>query len=199
MTARALPVTIRHGFPASQRNEAADLYWQAFGGKLGRVMGPRDKALQFLDAVIRPDHAIVAVGDDGRLLGLAGFKSPLGSFASGGPEELRRIYGWFGSIWRAGLIRALERDVDNDRFLLDGICVARQARGHGIGAALLHAFCDEGRQRGYTAARLDVIDTNWRAKALYEREGFVIDSTDDIGLLRFAFGFRHAHAMVKPL
>jgi RimJ/RimL family protein N-acetyltransferase len=47
--------------------------------------------------------------------------------------------------------------------------------------------------------RLDVIDTNRRARALYERLGFAVEKTDDIGLLRFVFGFRRSHTMVKPL
>ncbi|EKD59506.1 MAG: MobC protein [uncultured bacterium] len=47
--------------------------------------------------------------------------------------------------------------------------------------------------------RLDVIDSNWRAKALYLRLGYAVEKTDDIGLLRFAFGFRSATTMVKPL
>ncbi len=192
-------VTIRLGLPEPLRAEAAALYWQAFGGKLGRVMGPELRALRFLERVIRPDHVLVALAEDGRLLGLAGFKSPEGGFASGEPEDLRALYGRMGALWRVRLIQALEQEVDNDRFLLDGICVAREARGLGIGAALLAAFCAEGRRRGYMAARLDVVDTNGRARALYEREGFRVERIDDIGLLRFAFGFRRAYAMVKAL
>ena len=57
----------------------------------------------------------------------------------------------------------------------------------------------EGRARGYSHVRLDVVDTNWRARVLYERLGFAIEKTDDIGLLRFAFGFRRSHTMTKRL
>ena len=52
-------VTIRHGLPEHLRPDAAALYWQAFGGKLGRVMGPNQRALRFLQRVIRADHAII--------------------------------------------------------------------------------------------------------------------------------------------
>jgi hypothetical protein len=44
-----------------------------------------------------------------------------------------------------------------------------------------------------------VVDTNARARALYERRGFVVDRTEPIGPLRLIFGFRAAHSMVRPI
>ena len=93
----------------------------------------------------------------------------------------------------------LGREVDNDRLLLDGICVTRAARGQGIGTALMAAIGDEAAARGYGQVRLDVIDSNWRAKALYERLGFRVEKTTSIGLLRFIYGFRAAITMVKEV
>jgi hypothetical protein len=43
------------------------------------------------------------------------------------------------------------------------------------------------------------VDTNPRARALYERRGFVLDRTTGIGPLRLIFGFRSAHTMVRPI
>lgn len=192
-------VTIRHGLPEHLRPDAAALYWQAFGGKLGRVMGPNQRALQFLQRVIRADHALVALDAEGQLLGLAGFKTPAGSFAGGTTGDLRAIYGWSGLLWRLPLLALLSREVDNDRFLLDGICVAPAARGLGIGSALMTAIEAEAQSRGYAYVRLDVVDSNWRAKALYERLGYLAIKTDHLGLLRHAFGFDAAVTMVKPV
>jgi ribosomal protein S18 acetylase RimI-like enzyme len=192
-------ISIQHGLPAHLRDEAARLYWQAFGGKLGRVLGPDRLAFQLLEKVMRSDHAIVALSDAGALLGLVGFKSPDGAFAGGGLADLRSVYGPIGSLWRAGLLWLLERDLDNDRFLMDGICVADTARGQGVGTALLDAICAEGRRRGYPSVRLDVIDANPRARALYERQGFVPTRTSQIGVLRLVFGFSAATTMVRKL
>jgi len=191
--------TLHHRLPPARLPQAAQLYWQAFGGKLGQVMGPEPRALRYFERVIQPQFAIVALDDVGQLLGMAGYKTPAGSFAGGSGADLRAIYGILGSAWRIPLLWFLGREVDNHRFLLDGICVARDARGLGIGSALMVAICDEAKSRGYMAVRLDVIDTNWRAKALYERLGFVVEKTTSIGLLRFAFGFRTAITMVKPI
>ena len=192
-------ITVSLGLPPSLRDQAAAIYWQAFGGKLGRVMGPDARAHAFLARVMRADHALVARDETGALLGLAGFKTPQGSFAGGSWTDTRAVYGLAGLAWRLPLLALLSREVDNDRFLLDGICVAPAARGLGVVSALMAAIEDEARARGYAYVRLDVIDTNWRARALYERLGYMGIKTAPLGPLRHVFGFDAAVTMVKPV
>lgn len=191
--------TIARGFPHSQRPQAAALYWEAFGGKLGTVLGPENRALRFIAATLRPDHCFTATDAEGRLLGIAGFKSPEGAFVGGSPAEMRAVYGRIGAAWRSAALWMLSHEVDNHRFLVDGIAVTRAARGRGIGTALLEALCAEGRARGYASIRLEVIDSNWRARALYERQGFLPVRTEPLGPLRHVFGFAAATTMVRPL
>jgi ribosomal protein S18 acetylase RimI-like enzyme len=193
-----MTLTLQHGLPGDQRRAAAELYWQAFGGKLGRVLGPDAAALTYLERVIREDHVFVAL-QDGRLVGLAGFKTAEGSFAGGTVDDLRAVYGRAGAMWRGTVLRLLGRDVDNARFLMDGICVTGNARGQGIGSRLVEAICAEARRRGFAEVRLDVIDTNWRAKALYERLGFAAAGEERIGALHHIFGFRSATVMVRRI
>lgn len=193
-----MAVTILRGLPEEHRAAAAALYWQAFGDKLGRVMGPEPRALDYLRRVIRADHALAAMEGD-RLLGFAGFKSPRGGFADGGWAEMRPVYGVPGAGWRLALLSALSRQVDNERFLVDGICVMPERRGEGIGAQLVAALCAEAARRGYPAVRLEVIDRNTRARALYERLGFRVVAEEELGLLRLAFGFRRTATMVREL
>ncbi len=190
-------VTIQHGLPAHLRADAARLYWLAFGGKLGRVMGPHARAHALLLRILRNDHAIVAL-DDGLLVGLVGFKTPKGAFAEGGWADLWAIYG-IGALWRSAALWLLSREVDNKRFLLDGLCVDPDARGQGVGTALLDAISVEAQARGYGAVRLDVVDTNPRARALYEREGFVALRTTDMGMLRHVFGFARSTSMIRAV
>lgn len=190
---------VRLGLPEHLRAQAAALYWQAFGSKLGRVLGPDDRAIAFLQRVMRADHCICAISDDGQLLGIAGFKSPHGSFAGGSGQDLRVIYGRIGAAWRQGLLGMLQSEIDNDRFLVDGICVARDQRGRGIGGALVAALISQARDRGYPAIRLEVIDTNIRARALYERMGFAPWRSEAIGPLRHVFGFSRAVTMVQTV
>lgn len=189
-------IRIEHGFEDCDRAQIAALYWEAFGAKLGRAMGPRAKALAFFERALNPDHAICARGDDGALLGVAGFKTMDGALVGGTVGDMARVYGWIGAAWRVALLAALERDTENVRFLMDGIFVAPEARGHGVGTELLAAVAAEARRRGYAEVRLDVVDGNDRARALYEREGFRAVATQSTGLLHHIFGFRSATTMV---
>ena len=187
------------GLPENQRSRAAALYWEAFGPKLRVPLGPREKGLAFVERVLRPDHAISALDRDGRLIGVAGFKTTEGAFVGGDFRDLVAVFGRGGALWRGLLGWMLERDVDNRRFLMDGLFVDAGARGQGVGTALLDALCEEAARRGYREIRLDVIDTNTRARALYERYGFRPFKTEHLGPLRFVFGFRSATAMALRL
>lgn len=193
----AMTITIQTGLPAPLRSEAAQMYWGAFRSKLGRLMGPDARGIAFVERVLDPTHCIAALCD-GRLLGVAGFKTAQGAFVDGGLGDMWAIYG-IGTLWRAAGLALLERDIDNERFLMDGIIVAPQARGQGIGTRLLDAIAHEARRRGHTAVRLDVIDTNPRARALYERQGFHAVATEDTGPARWLFGFRSSTTMIRPV
>lgn len=186
------------GLPDALRPEAAALYWQAFGGKLGRVLGPDRLALAYVERVMRGDQCLIAT-EAGRLVGLVGFKADTGSFAGGTAVDMRRIYGPFGGAWRSGVMQLMGGDPDTGKFLIDGLCVRPEARGRGVGSALIDAICTEGRSRGHAAIGLDVVDTNPRARALYERHGFVAASSTGIGPLRLVFGYRCAYRMLRPL
>ena len=190
---------IQNGIPDGAEAEAAALYWDAFGEKLGIAMGPRKKGLAYILRVLDPSHAISAVDDSGALLGVVGFKTYNGALVGGDYSDITAIYGHFGGLWRAGLLSLLDRDIENKRFLMDGIFVAPHARSQGVGSALLHAIMEEGRTRGYPSLRLDVIDKNTRAKALYERHGFKSLKTSGLGPLKHIFKFQSATTMIKAL
>ena len=93
----------------------------------------------------------------------------------------------------------LERATATARFLMDGLFEAPEARGMGVGTALLDAIVDEARRRGYDQVRLDVVDTNPRAKALYRHVGFKEIKTVKIGLLKHIFGFSASTTMVRDV
>ncbi len=187
------------GLPDPLRAQAAHLYWQAFGSKLGRVLGPEDRALAFLCDSMAGDCALSALDDAGQLLGVIGFRTGAGGFAGGSFAALARTYGRAGALWRGAALWALTREVDNERFLIDGLCVAAHARGQGVGTALIEALVRSPAAQGYREMRLDVIDTNLRARALYERLGFRTLRIERLGPLRHLFGFDAAVTMVRPL
>ena len=191
-------IRVVSGIRSYHRAQAAALYWEAFGPKLDRALGPAARGCEFVERVLRVDHAISAVDDDDRLIGIAGFKTHKGALVEGGLTDMVEVYGYLGGLWRTLALGLLATDEENERFLIDGLCVARHARGQGVGRALIAAIKAEAQSRGYAEVRLDVITTNIRARALYEREGFQAVQTKRIGPLRLLFGFEAATTMISP-
>lgn len=187
---------IAYGFSDAQKLKVAKLYWSAFGPKLWRVMQPETRALAYIASSLSPEHAFTAINEHGEILGVAGFRSSNGGLVGGTRSDLSRSYGVFGGWMRSRILALLEMDSDDQNFIVDGLCVDRTARGQGIGTALLLALRDEARQRGYHSMRLDVVEGNTRARALYERIGFQETGELDLGLRRFFFGYRKAAIMV---
>lgn len=188
---------VQPGFPTAQTQHIAALYWQAFRGKLGKILSPENKAHSLIASILDPSHAISAVDRDGRVLGVAGFKTDNGAFVDGSFGDMRAVYGFWGAAWRGVLLGALERKPEPGLLLMDGIFVAPEARGKGVGTALLDAIEATAAQRGCVGVRLDVIDTNPKAAALYRRKGFVEVGRDSTGPLKSLLGFDHAVRMEK--
>lgn len=189
-------LTLLDGFPGTDRSEIARMYWSAFGNKLRIALHPPDRAIDMLAEAFNPEFAIVARAADGQLLGVAGYKTPMGSFMAISFDRLKRHFGPAGAIWRGVVLSLLLRQPDAKTLLMDGIFVAERARGQGVGTLLLAAIKRKAADLGCSQVRLDVIDTNPRARQLYEREGFRAVVTRNLGPMRHLFGFRRATLMI---
>jgi len=65
--------------------------------------------------------------------------------------------------------------------LLDSFHVLPEARGRGVGSALLELLAREAAARGAVALTVKVVEENVRTRALYERLGAVYVSTEPAG------------------
>ena len=140
-------------------------------------------------ASLAPAQFLAAV-EGGRLVGLCGLSwrggrpclhTPLGALA--------RECGWLRALPRWVGLRLGHRAVPRQALLVDQLAVAAKARGRGIGTALLAAAAALARQQGRARLLLDVVDTNPRARALYERLGYVALQTLRAPFLRRWLGF----------
>lgn len=192
-------LVISTGFANNERAHVATLYWQSFGAKLAKVLGPRERAEAFFRKILNPDFALAARDQDGALLGLAGLKTANGSLLDGTFSDLSQNYGWFGAVWRGAMLSVLERRLQDGVLQMDGIFVDEAARGRGIGTALLDAVSEQARASGAKTVQLDVIDTNPRARALYEKVGFRPISEERTGPFRWVFGFSSATRMERSV
>jgi ribosomal protein S18 acetylase RimI-like enzyme len=75
------------------------------------------------------------------------------------------------------LLLGFPTELDSNRHVrqIQGLAVAEEARGRGVGRALVRAALDEARRRGARRITLRVLGHNTPARALYAAEGFVVE------------------------
>ena len=56
---------VSRGFHETERARAAELYWEAFAPKLGPILGPADRARDYLALSFDPEHALCARSPEG--------------------------------------------------------------------------------------------------------------------------------------
>lgn len=79
------------------------------------------------------------------------------------------------------------------------IAVDEKARGKGLGSLMLESIFAKAHREGFKAVRLEVVDTNPRAKKLYESLGFGVVETHAYPITSGWLGFSKEFVMVKTL
>ncbi len=191
--------TISRGLAEQYREQAALLYMEAFRPLLQPLLGDGPQGLDLLARSMNPTHAFAATGAGG-LAGLAGIQDAAGGLLDIGLPQMIRSYGLSGGSLRyLAMALMLSRSRQPGSLLMDGIAVAPECRGQGIGTQLLQAVCEHAREVGCRDVRLDVLDNNPRARALYERTGFVAVKERSYPFLQRTFGFSAVTEMRRPV
>lgn len=183
------------GVPERFHDSAVALYDDAFASKLGAAVRNAEHRRSLFRAGFALEYGIAAIVDD-QLAGIAGFQTAEGSLTGGiSYRDLIRRLGFFKGN-RAALIFSLyERHPEPGELVMDGIAVDPEARGKGVGSTLLNEIRRYAKQYNYERIRLDVVDTNPRAKKLYERIGFRVTRTEQFPLLGRLLGFSGVSTM----
>ncbi|MFD5159192.1 GNAT family N-acetyltransferase [Streptomyces hawaiiensis] len=192
------PVKVQRGVPEGAELRAAELYWDAFGRKLGPALNPPGKAVPFIAAHLNADRAVCAIFE-GRLVGLAGYQLGGRALTGGSASAVLRAYGYLGGLRRLPLLALFERRPAPGQLVMDGIAVDPDTRGRGIGSLLIEEVAAVAAEHDCREIRLDVIDTNPRARALYERRGFTAVRTEYTPCLRGLLGFGAVTTMHRPV
>ncbi len=184
-----MTIEIAEGLAPELRRAGVDLYDQAFAAKLSVMIPDQGVRQSILMEAADASRCLTARSAHG-LLAICGFHHAGRSFTGQlGAGLLFRRLGILGGLRACIVGLMMIRKPEPGELLMDGIAVAPAARGQGIGGRLIAALTDFARKEGYERIRLDVIDTNPRARALYERCGFVETAKRETGAVTRSMGF----------
>ena len=166
-----MTIELQWGIPKGQYRRAARIIYDAFEHKFRYILGPRDKAIDFIAARLNDKFALVAL-KDGKIIGIAGARSTEGELVD------IKLIPWLRTYHvrtLRSLIVALPFFLERKQkgvIELSNLSVTVEARGHGVGSRLVKEFISYAQSKGFHLVLLEVVDENVRAKALYERLGF---------------------------
>ncbi|MHA1734523.1 MAG: GNAT family N-acetyltransferase [Promethearchaeota archaeon] len=187
-----------------QKDKVSAMIVEAFSRKLLNLVystRSRNKVHRVLRKSLDFGSALYAIRG-GEVVGVAGLLTHTRSFLRHGPVVLCREFGLLGGLGRfiANVFFDLFSLPRGGRELhLQLVCVDRRLRGRGIGTSLLRAAFAYARRRGFKRVSLEVVDSNSRAKRLYEGEGFVTKRHDNIPFLTRGAGFDGVFWMERDL
>ncbi|AXX59753.1 TPA: GNAT family N-acetyltransferase [Vibrio vulnificus] len=194
-----MKIHIEKGWDRENSMLIAELYEEAFGLKFYRAIPDKDRRIFVISKSFVPDYSFVAYSDK-KLVGLAGFNVVSGSLTGGiGAEGLIEQLGFFRGLWACLVFSLFERKPEKSELVMDGIAVDSEFRCQGIGSLLLDKIVSYAQENGFESVRLDVIDSNPRARKLYESKGFVALKTESFPYLKWLVGFSGATTMKLDL
>ena len=186
--------------PDEFRASAIRLYFNALKEKLEPILSSDGRAQEALASNIATDKCLVAICNE-KLVGIMGIQTNKGGFVNPSLKTMVRIYGLPGGILRMSGLAILHHTTSTDELYVDGVAVASEMRGKGIGSHLFDLLEQAVLKKRIKTISLEVIDTNPRAKALYQRLGFVPVKTQTLWPLNLfvGFPFRSATLMAKTM
>ncbi|WP_404343620.1 GNAT family N-acetyltransferase [Pseudoalteromonas mariniglutinosa] len=191
-----MDILIQRGWDMTQAKSVAVLYEEAFGEKFACAIPLKDERIALLADCFQPEFSFVAVEND-RIVGLAGFQTPQGALTDAiGFKQLVNQLGWLRAVWACLIFALFSRKPKQGELVMDGIAVDRHFRSLGIGSQLLDQLMVFAAESGFVTIRLDVIDSNPRARKLYERKGFAAKKTEYFPYLKWLIGFSAATTMI---
>lgn len=153
----------------------------------------------FLEKSFKPELAIVALRNN-HVVGIAGMAFNKGHFISPSLRIFMAEFGFFAGLLKYIIYMTIGvRPYDRGQLLLEAIAIAPNMRGMGIGTLLIEAIEDYAKKRSLTSVRLEVVDTNPKAKKLYDRMGFAETKINRYPFLKNIMGIQTISTMVKQV
>jgi ribosomal protein S18 acetylase RimI-like enzyme len=146
-------VAIQKGLSEELITPAAELFVDTLGEKFVSVLGDEARAVSLLEKNSNLNICFSAV-EHGSLLGVLAFETDKQSFIAPDFKELKTQYGGFNGLLRAGGFALLEHKPKPDEIHIEGIAVAANARGKGVGTKLINNLFTFAKSEGFDRATL---------------------------------------------
>jgi ribosomal protein S18 acetylase RimI-like enzyme len=195
-----MTLDIRFRLEPQHIDPAIDLMFHGLGEKLVPIFGPLQQSRALIRKSIDPNQCLVALCDD-RVVGLLAIKSKKCSFIDPNLQSLFEHYGFMGTLGLVATALLIDHTPSSAEWYVDSLVVCPSMRGKGIGQLLLQTFQASAEAAGIHTLSLDVVDTNPRARELYERLGYRIVKRAALGPLTIwlQLPFNESLHMVKQL
>ncbi|MBN1400885.1 MAG: GNAT family N-acetyltransferase [Anaerolineae bacterium] len=193
-----VPWRIQHDVRAEADLERlAEMVYDGFARKYAAARLSRSAAVELFRHATEPQMALCAYWDD-VLVGLLGMVTAERRFLHVPWRRLRARFGLLGGLFYH-LILNVQHPPPPGALLIAPLVVAPEARGRGIGRALMEAVERYAYEQGYSRLVLNVVDSNHAARYLYASQGFSVVKSRHYGWLTRSAGFTGADAMEKRL
>lgn len=189
-----------------QKEEAAKLLFHTFSLKFINALHhniSESKTLEFFKEGVCYENGFYAILNE-KVIGMIGLHLGKGKdFLIFTPRLYMKTYGFFGGLIRyyiyyfgAHFTNAPRK---KDQSSATSLAILPEYRGRGIGTKLFNSVCKYSKEQGYKEFVFEVVDTNVRAKALYEQLGSVVFKYVNTALLTRKSGFNGFYFMKKVL
>lgn len=161
----------------------------------------KKKIFDYLFKNLNYQNIICAV-EEGKIVGILGFKNINKPSIDYNKSNFIKAFGYFSGYYKylkSLIISFFECSPKKDEVLIEMICVSSEFRSKGIGSFLINELFDIGKKENKSKILLEVVNTNPRAKSLYEKLGFQVKKKTNFGFLTKSSGFTSVEFMVKEI
>jgi ribosomal protein S18 acetylase RimI-like enzyme len=180
------------------RRAIAGIIKEGFWGKIGNYFRNVncDESIKIIEEAITFDKGFY-FKENGIVLGAALLGTSKTSYINFNRQARKSMGFWNGFIMQLGY--GLLKPKRNDGLKLEMLAVCPEARGKGIGKIMLDYLVDLAQEEGFKRITLEVIDSNEKAKKLYEKKGYKAVKYINTAIFTRNIGFRGSFKMQKDL
>lgn len=166
-----LNIEIADSINKNQRIRAIEIIYDAFEQKIRVLIKSKEKALAIYNKSLKNDQVFYALLD-GNVVGLIGLQHKNKTFLEFKYRDLRKYFNPLQSYFIYRIYKLTSPKIKDDVLRIDSIAVDKSFRSLGIGTQLINKVFEFAKNKGFKEVILEVINTNPKAKTLYERIGF---------------------------